>query len=112
MQTARLCRRWDSSRSRFGDIAVITFLIVQGLDGVFTYLGVSIWGPGVEANPLLKSAVSMAGLGVGLAGTKLVAVVLGMGLHLYRVHNAVALLTAIYLAAAIIPWAAVFLLTQ
>jgi hypothetical protein len=38
-----------------------------------------------------------------------VAVSLGIALHLRRVHNVVALLTAIYLAAAILPWTALFL---
>ena len=96
---------------RFGDIAVVTFMIVQALDGVLTYLGVHIWGPSVEANPLISSAVSVAGAGVGLAAAKLFAVALGIILHLRRVHGVVALLTAFYLAVAIVPWT-MLLLTQ
>jgi hypothetical protein len=95
--------------SRFGDIAVITFMVVQALDGVLTYLGVHIWGPAVEANPLISSAVSFAGVGTGVAMAKLFAVGLGMILHLRRVHGVVALLTAFYLAVAIVPWAMLFL---
>ena len=108
----RLYRRWDTPRSRFGDLAVVLFLIVQCLDGVFTYLGVTIWGPGVEANPIISSAVSLAGLGVGLAGAKLVAVGLGVMLHLQRVHNVVALLTFIYTAMAILPWTMMFMISR
>jgi hypothetical protein len=52
----------------------------------------------------------VAGHGPGLAGIKLIAVGLGIVLHLFRVHNIVALLTAIYIAAAIVPWMAMFLL--
>jgi len=95
--------------SRFGDIAVVTFMVVQALDGILTYLGVHIWGPSVEANPLISSAVSFAGLGTGVAMAKLFAVGLGMVLHLRRVHGVVALLTAFYLAVAIVPWAMLFL---
>jgi hypothetical protein len=95
--------------SRFGDIAVVTFMVVQALDGILTYLGVHIWGPSVEANPLISSAVSFAGLGTGVAMAKLFAVGLGMILHLRRVHGVVALLTAFYLAVAIVPWAMLFL---
>jgi hypothetical protein len=95
--------------SRFGDIAVITFMVVQALDGILTYLGVHMWGPSVEANPLISSAVSIAGVGTGVAIAKLVAVGLGMILHLRRVHGVVALLTAFYLAVAIVPWAMLFL---
>jgi hypothetical protein len=98
-----------SGDSRFGDIAVVTFMVVQALDGVLTYLGIHIWGPSVEANPLISSAVALAGLGTGVALAKLFAVGLGMILHLRRVHGVVALLTAFYLAVAIVPWAVMFL---
>src|SRR5262249_7287621 len=95
--------------NRFRQIPVVTFMVVQALDGVLTYLGVHIWGPSVEANPLISSAVSFAGLGTGVALAKLFAVGLGMVLHLRRVHGVVALLTAFYLAVAIVPWAMLFL---
>jgi hypothetical protein len=104
----RLYRRWDTKRSLFGDFVVISFLIAQCLDGAFTYLGVNLWGVGVEANPLIRSAVTYAGPGLGLAGAKLFAVALGIALHLCRVHNVVALLTGVYVIGALVPWAAVF----
>jgi predicted CDP-diglyceride synthetase/phosphatidate cytidylyltransferase len=106
---ARLYKQWDSPRSTFGDLMVVGFLIMQGLDGVFTYVGVSIWGMSIEANPLLSSAMAVAGLTGGLAGAKLVAIGLGVLLHVRRMHNLVALLTAIYFAVAILPWTALFL---
>jgi uncharacterized protein DUF5658 len=99
----------SSRESRFGDVAVVTFMVVQALDGILTYLGVHIWGPSVEANPLISSAVSFAGVGTGVAVAKLLAVGLGMVLHLRRVHGVVALLTAFYVAVAIVPWAVLFL---
>ena len=37
---ANLYKRWDVGRSQFGDVVVIAFLLVQFLDGAFTYLGV------------------------------------------------------------------------
>ena len=69
----------------------VTFMVVQALDGALTYLGVHIWGPPIEANPIVSSAVSVAGVGTGLAPAKLFAVGLGMMLHLRRVHGVVAL---------------------
>lgn len=95
--------------SRFGNLVVLGFLCVQCLDGVFTYLGMRIWGPGIEGNPIISSAVAYAGLGAGLAGTKLIAVAFGIVLHLRRIHSLVALLTAFYVAAAILPWAILLL---
>ena len=105
----RLYKPWDTPDSTFGDFAVLLFLCVQCLDGVFTYVGVKIWGPGVEANPLISSAVSMAGLGVGLASAKLMAMMFGVMLHLRRVHTLVAVLTIFYIGLAIVPWAFLFL---
>ena len=106
---ALLWKRWDGSPTRFGDVVVLGFLLVQCLDGAFTYLGISMWGLGIEANPLIASFVTAAGLTVGLTAAKLVAVMFGIALHLGRVHAVVALLTAIYLAVAILPWTAIFL---
>ena len=93
-------------RSLFGDIAITVFLLAQCLDGVFTYLGVMTFGIGVEANPVIATLMIKLGHGLALVGAKGVAGVLGMGLHLRRIHTAVALLAGLYLAAAILPWAA------
>lgn len=89
----------------FGDVAVVVFIVVQALDGIFTYLGIHAWGPSIEANPIMSSALATVGVGPGLATAKLFAVSLGILLHLRRVHLVVAFLTAFYLAAAIVPWA-------
>jgi hypothetical protein len=107
---AYLYKRWDEPRSLFGDLVVVSFVLIQCLDGVFTYLGVRIWGPDIEANPLISSAIAAGGVVAGLGGAKLVAIGFGILLHLRRVHNIVALLTVIYLAAAILPWTALFLM--
>jgi hypothetical protein len=106
---AVLYKRWNEPKSRFGDLMVITFVVMQCLDGVFTYMGVRIWGPGIEANPLVSSAMDTAGVAAGLGGAKMMAIGFGILLHLRRVHNVVALLSAIYFAVAVLPWAALFL---
>jgi len=105
----RFYRRWDERRSFFGDAMVVSIVLVQAFDGIFTYLGVRTWGPAIEANPIVASAVAVMGLMTGLATVKIFAVSLGILLHLRRVHMLVAALNAIYLAAAIVPWAAIFL---
>ena len=88
---------------------VVSFVLMQCLDAVFTYLGVRIWGPAIEANPLISSAMAAAGVVVALGAAKGIAIGFGMLLHLQRVHNLVALLAVIYFAAAILPWTALFL---
>jgi hypothetical protein len=98
------------TRSRFGDVAVVLFLLAQSLDGVFTYVGVITYGPGIEANPLISGLMRHFGEEAGLIGAKAVACALGIALHLRQVHGAVALLTAFYAAAALLPWAAILFL--
>jgi hypothetical protein len=104
-----LLTRRETARSLFGDLIVVGFFVVQYLDGIFTYLGVRTWGPGIEANPLISAAIAAGGIAVGLGGVKAVAIALGMLLHLRGVHSVVAVLTVIYFTAAIIPWTALFL---
>jgi hypothetical protein len=93
--------------SRFGDFILVAFLVAQVLDGVLTYLGVMTFGRSVEANPLLHWLMATVGDGPALTGAKVVAGSCGIALHLTAVHHVVALLTAFYLAAAILPWAAI-----
>ena len=90
--------------SRFGDIVLVAFLLVQCFDGVFTYVGVMAFGPGIEANPIVGALMAYLGYGPGLLSAKLMAGFLGICLHFRQVHFAVAVLTGFYAAAAITPW--------
>jgi hypothetical protein len=105
---AGLVKQWEQPKSRFGDLVVVGFLVMQCLDAVFTYLGVAKWGQAIEANPLISSAMSAAGVVGALGIAKGVAIGFGMLLHLRRVHTLVALLTALYFALAIVPWTTLF----
>jgi hypothetical protein len=91
-------------RSRFGDAAVLVFLVAQCFDGVFTYVGVMSFGIGIEANPVIAGLMVELGHGPALLLAKSVACALGIALHLGRVHGAVALLAAFYVTAAVVPW--------
>ena len=95
---------WSRRPSRFGDIALVMFLLAQCFDGVFTYIGVTTFGIGIEANPIISSLMVELGHGTAVLSAKLIAAILGIGLHLRQVHSAVALLAAFYLAVAIVPW--------
>jgi hypothetical protein len=96
--------RSPAERTRFGDAAVVVFLLAQYLDGIFTYLGIARFGLAVEANPLIAALMSTVGGGPAIVIAKVVAIGLGMALHLGRVHRAVAFLAAFYFAAAVVPW--------
>jgi hypothetical protein len=98
---------WTGERSRLGDLLLVLFLLAQCFDGVLTYVGVMTFGIGIEANPLITNLMLYFGEGTGLLGAKLVAAALGIALHLRRVHIAVAILTAFYFGAAVLPWAAI-----
>ncbi len=101
----RLLPMASSARSLFGDIAIVAFLMAQALDGIMTYLGLRQFGPGIEANPLISHALPLVGQATAIAGAKFVAGGLGILLHVRGVHRVVALLTALYFCAAVLPWA-------
>lgn len=92
------------SRDLFGDIALVVFLLAQASDGVLTYVGVSMYGPAIEGNPLIAWLMRAMGEGPGLAAAKLTAGFFGIVLHLSAVHRVVALLALFYLVVAIAPW--------
>jgi uncharacterized membrane protein len=94
-------------RSLFGDIALLMFLLAQMLDGVLTYVGVSVYGLHMEGNPLIGWMMANMGHGPALATAKGAAGLFGIALHLSAVHTAVAMLTVFYLTVAVVPWIAV-----
>lgn len=95
---------------RFGNTAIILFFLAQALDGGLTYIGVTTLGRDLEGNPLLHWLMGTTGHVPALALAKLSAAGFGIILHLASVHRAVALLTLLYLSAAIVPWVAVLAL--
>ncbi len=104
-----LINRWRASRRYVGDVVMVGFIAAQLLDGVLTYCGVRALGSSVEANPLIRVAIAASGVGAGIGTAKVFALALGFVLHLRHIHGAVALLTALYVVGAILPWAALFL---
>ncbi len=106
----RFTPSFSSRRSAFGDLVVIAFLLAQALDGMLTYLGVRQFGPAIEANPLIASALPVLGVTATVTAAKLVAAGFGILLHLRGVHRVVAVLTALYLAGAVAPWTAILFL--
>ena len=97
--------RNTARQSLFGDLVLVAFLLVQCFDGVFTYVGVSAFGLGIEANPVVAGLMTHLGHGPGLLSAKMMAAFLGICLHFREVHLAVAILTGFYAAAALAPWA-------
>jgi hypothetical protein len=94
----------NTSRSRFGDIALVIFLLAQASDGVLTYIGVSTYGVRMEGNPFIGWLMCAMGQAAGLATAKIAAGFFGIALHLSAVHKAVALLAVFYVAVAVVPW--------
>ena len=97
---------WKRPRqpTSFGRIVLALFLLVQGLDGILTYVGVTAFGIGVEANPIIFALMTHLGHGLGLLSAKVVAGALGVWLHLFHIDSVVAVLAGFYLAAAVAPW--------
>ena len=99
---------------RFTYIAALwlAFISVQILDGVLTYIGVTTFGVGVEANPLVAWYAGALGPAAGLVAAKLFAIACASVLYLTARHGTVALLTLVYVVFAIVPWAHVLTYTR
>jgi uncharacterized membrane protein len=96
--------------ARFANVVVVIFLVAQACDGVLTYVGVSLYGTGMEGNPLLAWLMEAVGQGAALAAAKGMAGAFGIALHLTAVHRVLAALAAFYVAVAIVPWLAILFL--
>jgi hypothetical protein len=94
----------------FANVVVIAFLVAQACDGVFTYVGVSLYGTEIEANPLLAWLMECIGHGPALATAKGMAGAFGIALHLSAVHRVLAALAVFYVAVAVVPWMAILFL--
>ena len=94
----------------FANVVVIAFLIAQACDGVFTYVGVSLYGTAMEGNPLLAWLMESMGHGPALATAKGIAGAFGIALHLSAVHRVLAVLVVFYLVVAVVPWMAILFL--
>lgn len=80
------------------------FLLTQILDGILTYAGVSAFGVGAEGNPLLAWLMTSYGEIIALAGAKILSACCGVALYLLAVDRLLAVLTLVYIGAALIPW--------
>jgi uncharacterized membrane protein len=99
-----LHRHMRPRTARSADVVVVVFLVAQACDGVLTYVGVSLYGVGMEGNPLLAWLMEAIGEGPALATAKGVAGAFGIALHLAAVHRVLAALSVFYVAVAIGPW--------
>ncbi len=84
--------------------ALVLFAATQVADGVMTAAGASQYGTSIEANPLLLFLFGLVGTGAALVAVKLFAIMCATLLHLRSKHVALAILTAVYVLAAIVPW--------
>ncbi len=87
-----------------GRLTFTVFLILQVADGLITYVAVAIFGSSAEANPLLRTLIHLAGAGPALLVAKLLACGCGTLLYLVGTIRTLAVLTALYLFGAIVPW--------
>ncbi len=87
------------------ELVWLSFVAVQLLDGVMSYVGVHTFGSWIEANPLVAWYASAFGPAVAFTVVKLFAIACGTMLYLMSRHRTVAALTLFYLAFAVVPWA-------
>jgi len=85
-------------------LVFVVFLAAQVLDGLLTYVGVTLLGVGVEANGLLATSMQAIGAPRALLSAKLLAAVCGYILFRTACHRPLAITTGLYVGVAIVPW--------
>ncbi len=90
-------------------VALLAFLTAQIGDGLLTYAGISQFGVGVEANPLVAWYVHAFGPEAALATTKTFAVACVIPLFWRGMHKTIAVLACLHFAGAVLPWAQLLL---
>jgi len=86
------------------------FVLMQALDGLLSYLGVSAHGLWLEGNPIVSWYAHQFGPGAAFIGAKLFAIGCGGVLYLAGRHAWLAVLAVLHLVAAVAPWT--YILTQ
>ncbi len=87
---------------------LLLFLLAQACDGMFTYTAVRAYGIAAEGNMVLATWMAIVGPFPALFAAKLVAAGGGVLLYCRGIHRTLALLTLLYVVAAIGPWVMVF----
>ena len=91
-------------QSRFGDLVMVAFVVTQVLDGLLTYRGIREFGVELEGNPLIALAMSALGVRTALFLFKTLATLFGFVIYSHRYYRVLAVMTAVYVVAAIAPW--------
>jgi Domain of unknown function (DUF5658) len=96
-------------RSLFGTGTLVAFVIVQLGDGVLTYIGIHIFGQGIEANPIVSWYIAALGAGLALLAAKSLAIACALLLYRFARYRTLGALTVMYFAIAIQPWVSLLL---
>lgn len=92
------------SRTRAVSVFAL-FVAVQIADAAMTLAAVRQFGPMAEGNPILAFYITTCGAVKALAGAKCGAIALGAALHARAYYLVLAVLTLLYVVAAVDMWA-------
>jgi len=89
-------------------LVLLLFLTAQAVDGLFTYVAVSAYGPSAEANLILAGWMALIGPAPTLLVAKTIAAGAGVLVYRHGLHGVLAALTAVYATVAVGPWLHVY----
>ncbi len=89
-------------------------IVIQILDGVFTGMGVVIYGSSIEANPIIRALIDSWGVANALVFVKALAVFIVFGLvmlssYVNWMERAMKTVICIYMISALIPWSLILI---
>jgi hypothetical protein len=106
---SRPVRQWNVApvsalRDPQGPAVLAIFLVVQVLDGMLTYWGVTRFGIDLEMNVLLAATMHEMGPGPTLFAAKSLACACGLLLYVHAYLKPLAVVAGLCLGIAVIPW--------
>jgi hypothetical protein len=93
---------------RLPRLVLLLFLVSQAYDGLFTYVAVRAHGVEAEGNLILGAWMTLVGPTATLVVAKLLAAASGLFVYARGLDVTLAILTGLYLFAAIGPWLYVY----
>jgi hypothetical protein len=88
----------------FSRLTLLLFLTFQAADGLMTYGVASLFGAGVEGNPIIATWMHIIGVGPAVFVAKIASAAGGILLYVRGVHLWLAACTVFYAFGAVIPW--------
>lgn len=91
-------------KPRFLLSLLVCYIVLQVMDGIFTYIAIGAYGYQLEGNPLVRWLMQATNLELGLLCAKIFGIMLGVILYAHHARWALVVVNLVYAVFMVIPW--------